>query len=319
MITKTNLRRSLPWGLVIVLTVITAAVIFIANKQYHQKLAFIAQADSERIMMEKEVNAIFDTIELNLERISQYENRIRDNFPGTVTEMVPSQKERIQQEIREIEQLLNANNALIESLNEQLKEKNAKLSKNEATITELKKRTEEYRLIVDALFAEKEDLQKQLDRILLKNQQLETAVGDLNETLTTKETIILQKDQELTEKSNELNTAYYSVGTYKALKDKGILEKEGGFLGINQVKILVSPLDPSEFTRIDIRNLTEIPVMASRCEIVTGQEPSSYELVINNDIVEMVRITDPGKFWDITKYLVIVVREDHSEELTVSR
>jgi hypothetical protein len=144
-------------------------------------------------------------------------------------------------------------------------------------------------------------------------EQLVVRVNELDQDLVVKSATIEQQNQQLLEKELALHTAYYVIGTFKTLKDKKILEKEGGFLGINQVKILSNELDPEQFHRIDTRVVTEIPVDARHCEVITDQDPSSYQLVDHESRVEAIRITDPSRFWEKTNYLVIVVRDNNAE------
>ena len=75
----------------------------------------------------------------------------------------------------------------------------------------------------------------------------------------------------------------------------------------------------SSQAEIDTREVTDIPVDARRCEIITGQDPSSYTLVYANEKVSSIKITDPSKFWGKTNYLVVVVRESNFDETAYSR
>jgi hypothetical protein len=70
---------------------------------------------------------------------------------------------------------------------------------------------------------------------------------------------------------------------------------------------------------IDTREVTRIPIAAKRWEIITNQDPSSYDLELTDNRTEWLVITDPDKFWSKSKYLVIVVREEGSNELASSR
>ncbi|HNS17308.1 MAG TPA: hypothetical protein PKH94_07170 [Bacteroidales bacterium] len=95
--------------------------------------------------------------------------------------------------------------------------------------------------------------------------------------------------------------------------NKKIVEKEGGFLGMNQVKMLSNEFVSGQFHRIDTRVVTEIPVDARHCEIITDQDPSSYRLEESQGRVGSIRITDPERFLGKTKYLVVVVRDQNPE------
>ena len=85
------------------------------------------------------------------------------------------------------------------------------------------------------------------------------------------------------------------------------------------MKTLTGNPDPSLFQQVDIREIKKIPVFAKDWEIVTGQDPASYEKEYINENLEWITITDPEKFWKKSKYLVIVIREKNADDLAFSR
>lgn len=303
----------------IVVTLIAISGIVVAYQQYDQKQTYIAQATEEKIAREKAVMESYDRIESNLAKISQHENMIRQNMTDAENTSNLAPEERIQNEITMIEQLINENNMLIANLNSQIDEKDSRLASYSKTVKDLQVRIGEYKDLVDALVADKQALQMSLDETNFAKSNLEVKVSDLGNEVAQKSTIIDEQNQQLLEKERNLHTAYYTVGTYKALRDMNIVEKEGGFLGINREKNLSNGLDREKFQEIDTREVTEIPVDAKRCEIITGQDPSSYSLVYENGLVSSLKITDPAKFWGKSKYLVVVVRENNLDEIALSR
>jgi hypothetical protein len=316
---KMNKKR-LAWGIsLVVVTLIAISGIVVAWQQYDQKQTFIAQAAADKQAMETSVMESYDRIESNLARIGQYETMIQKNMTDSETNSTLAPEERIQNAIMMIEQLIKENNLLIANLNNQIDEKDSRLASYGKTIKDLNARVAEYKEVVDVLFAEKVALQKSLDETTIARNNLETEVSKMDEDIALKTTVIEDQKQLLLDKELKLNTAYFTVGTYKSLRDQNIVEKEGGFLGINQEKNLSNGLDRKKFQEIDIREVTEIPVEAKRCEIITGQDPSSYTLVYTDDKVSSIKITDPSKFWGKSKYLVVVVRESNFDETADSR
>jgi len=313
-------RKKVALGIsLIIVTLIAVSGFVVAWQQYDQKQTYIAQATEDNNAREKAVMESYDRIESNLARIAQYENMIRKNMTDAETSSTLAPEERIQNEITMIEQLINENNQLIASLNKQIDEKDSRLASYGKTIKDLNSRVTEYKEMVDVLFAEKEALQKNLEVTTLARNNLETEVSNLDSEVAQKTTVIENQNQLLLEKERNLHTAYFTVGTYKSLRDQNIVEKEGGFLGINQEKNLSNGLDREKFQEIDTREVTDIPVDARRCEIITGQDPSSYTLVYANEKVSSIKITDPSKFWGKTNYLVVVVRESNFDETAYSR
>lgn len=303
----------------VIVSLVAVAGIITAYVQYDQKQTYIALANMDNTNREKLVMESYERIESNLARISQYENMINGSMTDAESSSSLSPEDRIQNEISMIEQLINENNQIIASLHSQISDKDTRLAGYERTVKDLKGRVEEYKVQVDVLVADKEALQKSLQVTTTARNQLEVAVSDLNTEVARKSDVIDIKNAELVEKERVMHTAYFTVGTYKTLRDQDIIVKEGGFLGINREKNLSAGLDNQKFKEIDTRLVTEIPVDAKRCEIITDQDPSTYTLVYNNDKVSTVKITNPEKFWGKTKYLVVVTRENNFDEVAESR
>ena len=313
---RNNLTRNI---ILVVVSLIAAAGIIVAYVQYDQKNAYIEKTTAENVSREKRIMESYDRIESNLAKINQHESMIQQDMAGAENTSNLAPEERIQYEIDMIEQLISENNRIIAALHDQINEKDTRLASYERTVKDLKARVTEYHAMVDALVADKEALQKNLDETILVRDNLQVEVSNLNSDVAHKTGLIADQKQMLLEKERDLHTAYYAVGTYKSLRDRNIVDKEGGFLGINQVKILTNDLENEKFKEIDTREVTVIPVDAKKCEIVTDQDPSSYTILYSNDKVNSIKIIDAEKFWKKSKYLVIVVRESNYDEVAASR
>jgi len=313
-------KKKVAWSIALVLvSMIAVAGFIVAYAQYDQKQNYMAQATEALNAQEKRVMESYDRIESNLAKIGQYENMIQKNMVDAESNSSLGPEERIQNEISMIEQLINENNLLIANLNSQIDEKDSRLANYAKSVKDLNARVAEYKEVVDVLVAEKVALQRNLDETNIAKSNLEVKVNNLDNEITQKSTVIEDQNQLLLEKELNLHTAYFTVGTYKSLRDRNIVEKDGGFLGINREKNLSNGLDREKFQEIDTREVTEIPVDAKRCEIITDQDPSSYSLVYENDKVSKIKITDAAKFWGKTRYLVVVVRESNFDETADSR
>ena len=113
----------------------------------------------------------------------------------------------------------------------------------------------------------------------------------------------------------EANTVYYVVGTKDELKQKGIVQEEGGarflFVLWKSGKALVPGrnLDPNDFTSADRRHLTELPLPDGKdYRIVSRQDVTALDTRVSDGgtISGRVKITDSHKFWANSKYLIIV-------------
>lgn len=272
--------------------------------------------EKERVMQEQQDNvlAVYDRIEKNLASIREKETMISENFAGPEYNSNLSPEDQIQNEINFIRNLIDENNKLIASLNDQIGQKDERIAGFQKSIKDYQGKMTVYQQQLDQLVAEKEGLKKDLDNTILVKNQLATKVDRLDSTVVRNNGVIADQQQQLIDRELALHTAYYRVDTYKKLRDENILEKEGGVLGINRVTTLSGTADKELFAKVDTREIKRIPIASKHWEIVTGQDPSSYEVEYeSNNNAEWLNITDPEKFWSKGKYLVVVVRDNNSE------
>jgi len=237
------------------------------------------------------VNA-FNEIQSNLDSIKMKEKIISKNAEGS-SEIKTRTKDQINNDINLIYKLQLENRAKVSSLRSQLKKSGAHSAELNEMINNLTKQIEDKDVQIAQL---KEDLAK----VNVMVTDLTTNIENLNENN-------IQKQQVIDERTAELNTAYYVVGTTSYLKDKKIITKEGGFIGLGKSKELVPGVDMSNFTKIDITKLKAIPIMASHLTILTSHPKSSYRLTGKSSSDSLV-ITNQKEFWSLSKVLVVNVK-----------
>ena len=66
--------------------------------------------------------------------------------------------------------------------------------------------------------------------------------------------------------------------------------------------------DKDYFTKIDIRKTTSIPLGSKYAKMYTTHPAGSYSLLKDSNGEYTLRISDPAKFWSVSKYLVIRVK-----------
>lgn len=167
---------------------------------------------------------------------------------------------------------------------------------------------------------------KELDNVIANlNQQLaqrDSSINSMNEkiaslsgTISTMEGEIstikadnAQKLAEIQDKTTRLNTAYYTIGSYKELRDKKVITKEGGFLGIGKQKEVLPDFNQEVFTRVDRTSMKSIPLTAKEAQILSTHPSGSFNLIKDESgkNVTSLEITDPENFWKASKYLVVV-------------
>lgn len=111
------------------------------------------------------------------------------------------------------------------------------------------------------------------------------------------------------------NTVYYIVGSKKDLLAKGIIKEVGGtrFLIFTRTGETLKPadeLDPSMFTAIDRRQVSEIPMPRpdKQYRLVSNQNLAFANLDPDADgkIRGSLQITSPENFWTNSKFLILV-------------
>jgi peptidoglycan hydrolase CwlO-like protein len=311
----------MPLGIAIMIMIVIALAGAISVTMVNnQKKELLAQAGQAMQNQESHVKAVYDQIESNLASIREHENMITMDLTGPEQNDNMLPEERIQNEIDFIKKMIDENNNLIASLNDQIDTKDKRIASYEHSVKDLQARVGKYQEQLDQLVAEKDALKTDLDNTIAVKNTLSTKVDELGSQVNQQSSVIYDQQVQLIHKDNVMNTAYYKVGSYKSLKDQNIIQKEGGFLGINKVLTMAGVPDTSIFQVIDTRDVKKIPVFAKRWEIVTGQDPSTYSFQVGEDgKVDWITITNPEKFWAKSKYLVIAVRDDEYDEVALYR
>src|SRR5216110_3365898 len=153
---------------------------------------------------------------------------------------------------------------------------------------------------------------------------LDSTVGNLQAVIASQKTtidLLTDRVNALTEENvalkDSLATGYYIVGTRDQLKKMGILTEQGGgrvlFILWRTGKTLqpARNLDPSLFTAIDTRQVTQVPLPNANAEYrVASLQDLSYIAEENKDNtfsgVPSLTITSPVDFWRSSKFLVII-------------
>jgi len=102
-----------------------------------------------------------------------------------------------------------------------------------------------------------------------------------------------------------INTGFYVAGTSKQLLDMGIIEQEGGFIGIGRVNMLNSDAPVEYIKPIDIRDTDIFEFDAKNASLITPHAEGSYEFTYTDEGKVILGISDKLKFWQETNYLVV--------------
>jgi hypothetical protein len=290
-------------GIIGLVLVIAAVIIGITrfNTERRNQLAVIdnqKQAFTEmltkRDSMINESMATFDEIEKNLSTIKEKEKIISMN--SSDKEFSKGKKQQILDDIANINTLLDQNKKKIASLTAQLKNSGSTIKGMQVKIAEL-----------EASMKQREAEVADLKNVLV---QKDFQIGQLNTQVTDQQTAIAQKDEKLGKQTYDLNKAFVASGTYKDLKAKGLVIKDGGFLGLGRKKLLQTNFADSSFTQVDISQLKTIPVNSKEAQLITEHPSGSYEMIHDkNNYISSIEIKDPAQFWKISKYAVVEVKK----------
>lgn len=271
------------------------------KKDHNTQLALM---EDQRVSFTNELNqrdstlndwlASFNEIENNLRMIREKEKLISVNTSGA--EVSKDKRNQILEDIKSINTLLDENKKKIASLNSQLK-------KSGGQITELKTRIASLEESMKTYEAEIAEL-----KTTLANKNFE--IGQLNETVVALNDTLTQKQETISTQTYKLHQAYIASGTYRELRDKGLLSKEGGFLGIGRKEAILEDFSDSLFKEIDITQTTQIPVNSKDMKLITEHPSGSYEIVKEGEnMVAYIAIKNPDEFWRISKYAVVELKK----------
>lgn len=236
---------------------------------------------SEKEVALQEFVTSFNEIQDNLNAIKEKEKIVTAQSQSGD---VKSKEESIKEDIQAIYDLLAKNKDRIGSLSKKLKDSKSKITGLEQMIATLQ-------VQIDAKDGEISDLKSQLES---KNIELSNIVMNLENV-----------EAESSAKTEKINSVYYAFGTSKELKEKNVITKEGGFIGMGKSTKLKNDFNKEYFTKINASQVTSINIGAKKAKVITSHPSSSYKL-IGEKTVEKIEILNTEDFWSNSKYLVII-------------
>lgn len=252
----------------------------------------------ERDSMVNELMTAFNEIEDNLKFIKEKRQQLSLE---TDKEGGRDQKQAIVDDIKMMNDMLEKSSEHIAQLEKKLKKSGIELSSFKKKIVALNQNIEDQNNEIAML-------QKQIEEkdIMLANlnEQMDVVEGELNKKADT----LQLKQQVIDEKVSELNKAHIAYGTYKELKDKGVLTKDGGFLGIGKHTAIQENFDDDYFTELNIQDTKTIPLFSHKAKVISEHPDSSYSFVEEDGMIAYLQIDNPEEFWKISKYAVIEVK-----------
>ena len=181
----------------------------------------------------------------------------------------------------------------------------ARVKETEQKLDQSQERIKELSTLSDSL---RGTLQVTMDnyRVVVEEQKA-TIVALTDQVSQLTDTVNLLKEQN--------NTVYYIIGTKDELLQKGIVIQTGGsrfpllFAKVGQTIVPARELDPSVFTKINKREVTEIALpgsdsyrIASRQDLQGLAEPPTN----GGHVAGTLKIANPDRFWLGSRFLILI-------------
>lgn len=244
-----------------------------------------------------DLNSFINVLSVSMDSITLQEDGIlkTPNREGTPSGIVS--KAQIKQNLHAFEEMLNRQKQKISELEKNLQNKNdARSMQLKSIIRSLNNQITEK----DKMIAQ---LRADLDNKNVSIAKMKTHISTLNENVATLNDKGHELEEALEAQSNIINECYVRFGTKKELQKAGILSGSGLF---SKKKLNVSNFNPNSFRKVDIRSFHEIKLNSSNPKILTQMPASYYKLQKNEDKTTTLVILDPGKFWSVSNYLVVL-------------
>lgn len=255
-------------------------------KEQYDSLALINQNYEAEL---HETDSLVASVLTNFQEISSVEGTINVNPRNG--DMPASERDRIQENMLLINDKLRASSEALDQLTRKLEASGKENKRLHGTISALRK-----------------ELEVQKQRILSLSEELQrknVAIGVLDSMLTERNsdvdrlnTATAQQAEALAAQEKELNTVRYCIGTSSDLKDMNLLRSG---------RLVTENANMSYFTKVDLRELSQIPLFAGKAKLLTVHPASSYELVAGTDKQLILYIKNPTAFWSNSKILVVQV------------
>jgi uncharacterized protein (DUF3084 family) len=260
------------------------------ERMMRERDSLMAQYDAKDSVINGYMQDISE-IQTSIETLTQQEEMLKGEGANN-PEVSQDAKTRIMGDIEAIRQLIDQNKKKLAELQGRVRRSNVKVAELEKMIESLNTQLAMRDSSINALN----------ENVLALN----TTITNMQGTIDTMRNDNANKAREISEKTTRLHTAYYTVGNYKTLRDKKVISKQGGFLGLGKQKTVVPDFNREAFTQIDLTSTKTIELNTKAAKLVSTHPTGTYTLKKENEKITAIEITDPEKFWQASKYLVVV-------------
>ena len=298
---KTQLVTIIIAGFLLVVGIVGG--VYVYNQKEAEIKTLLVEKDNTNQMVQQKDSIMFDMentffeIEGNLKLIKEK----RKQISMVQSEGGKNRKQAIIDDIKLLDNLVDENQKKIADLEQKLKKSGLNLKSYELRLQTLT-------TTIESQNTEIAELKKIVETKNITLAELDTKIINLDMNIKNQADTISLKQQQIVNKTDELNTAHVVLGTFKELKEEGILDRDGGILGVGSSKAIQDNFDPKHFTELDIRETKTITLNAKKAVVISEHPSNSYKLVEENGQIAYLQIENPEEFWRISKYAIIQVK-----------
>lgn len=269
------------------------------NQQPKDQVGERARLEREMAQKDSLLNDLFaslNEISGNLTEIKDREGLVTSNVSAEIRK---EQRVQIVEDIAAINDLLERNRASLvrlQEITEKLRKSNLQVRELELLVSGLAKQIQDKDTDIALLKQELENREVRLAELSTEVEGLQANAAALTED---RQSLASKLDVQ----DDMLHTVYYIVGRERDLREADIVDKSG-FIG--RTVTVNNAYDLDKFTRADSRHLDRILVGQRKAVVVTAHPEGSYTLETDgNNLLHAIEITDPQRFWESSKVLVV--------------
>ena len=245
-----------------------------------------------------EVFATINEIEQGLSSIRESESILAVQTADGI-EIKAGSKEQLKSDVEAIKSAIKNYQDEIKKLENDKRLQSAQFKKRlSAMQKELKEKSE----IIETISRQLEEKEAQIARQSKQIATLDETVSNLKDEVSTLSTEGQQLKAKVADQEAEIYSVYYIVGSKAELIEAGVMTR-GGLFKSSKVSYQA---EKDAFVKIDLREISEINTNAGKAKVMSIHPKGTYACV-ENDGEMVLNISDPEKFWQQTKYLVIQV------------
>jgi hypothetical protein len=263
-----------------------------ASNEELLKIKDLAKADSLNAVQANQKDSLLSSYLNDLNEIQENLDRIKERekiITMKPVEINAGNKQSVVAEVKELDDWIVSNDKKMTALEARLKKMDKKNIKLESLVANLTKEVTDKDEEITAMQA----------KLSGADDSLKFITARFNDSI-----VVIKKQRA---QMAEMNTVYYITGTMKQLEEKGIIDKDGGFIGIGRVAELNPDANSSAFIKANLGNLKGISLHGKFRRFITTHPDKAYQ-VVSGGKADSIVINTPVNFWSESKYLVVAVK-----------